>query len=213
MSDRELVSFDAGQFAQLNTLLNAAVNALWSISDQLKPIDNAINKQTTEITKWQSLQLDEIKQGFKLVAEALKNANPPPPRPTLKGRFTLILKNNQKDFGYDFDVSGITDEEGEEITDEAVLAAVVKEVSSTNEAVISATTPDAGGAGTIHVGTSGSADLSGKAWLSQADKDAGKDPAFLAVEPFTITTGDPAAITEGSFKFDIDSGGTPPVEG
>jgi hypothetical protein len=213
MSDQELVTFDSKQFARLDLQLGAIGNALWEINDKLIPIDNAINAQTVEITKWQSIQNESIIAGFALVAEAIAHLQPlPPVQPKLKGRFTLILKNNQPDFGYDFDVSGITDEEGEAITDEAVLAGVVKEVSSDNSGVVSATPADEGGAGTCHVGTSGAAVLSGKAWLSQADKDAGKDPAFLATEVFTITTSNPAAITEGGFKFDIESGGTPAVE-
>jgi hypothetical protein len=173
---------------------------LEAIIDVLRPLGG--------VPAQQKLDSERLETIHRLVFEL----GSPPSQPKLKGRFTLILKNNQPDFGYDFDVSGVTDEEGEQITDPVVLGAVVKEVASDNEGVVSATPPDEGGAGTIHVGTSGSATLTGKAWLNQADKDAGKDPAFVAAEPFTITTGDPAAITEGAFKFDIESSGTPAVE-
>ena len=229
MGDYERVTIDPDQFKVLAQRINAMRAELQIIRERLGPVDKdkslyqiasdgfaglitAIGESTEDSGKWQSFIRDEIRAGFALVAEALTKSTLPPPQPKLKGGFTLILKNNQPDFGYDFDVSGITDEEGEAITDPAVLAQVVKEVTSDNSGVIAATPADEGGAGTVHVGTSGSAALSGKAWLSQADKDAGKDPALIAVEPFTITTGDPAAITEGAFKFDIPSGGTPAVE-
>jgi hypothetical protein len=219
MSDFEQVQIQPDQFKVLEQRLNALRGQMQIVTERLGPVDAGKSIQQTlesglqdlrvEITKWLSIQNDTMSAGFAMVAEALISTNLPPPQPRLKGRFTLILKNDQPDFGYDFDVSGITDAEGEEITDPAVLAKVVKEVTSTNDGVVSATSPDEGGAGTIHIGTSGEATLSGKAWFNQADKDAGKDPAFLASEPFTITTGDPAAITEGGFKFDIESGGTP----
>lgn len=200
---------------QFDDLKNSAHDIRNLTSQINRSIDGKVMTALNEV-KGISGQLEAINEtiraGFESVVEAIANIQQPSPPPAqLKGGFTLILKNDQLDFGYDFDVSGITDAEGEAITDQAVLDKIVKEVASDNEAVVSATAPDAGGAGSIHVGTSGAAVLSGKAWLSQADKDAGKDPAFIATEPFTITTGDPAAITEGSFAFDVESGGTPPA--
>ncbi len=52
MSDKELVTLNSTQFARLDAQLGAIANALWAINDQLKPVDNAINNNTTEVTKW-----------------------------------------------------------------------------------------------------------------------------------------------------------------
>ena len=73
----ERVILSEQQFNRLDLLLSAIGNALWAINDQLKPLDNAINNQTTEITKWQSLQVQAIETGFTLVTEALKQQGGP----------------------------------------------------------------------------------------------------------------------------------------
>lgn len=121
-----------------------------------------------------------------------------------KGTIKVKLANNHPDFGYEFDLSGVTDEEGEVITDPTKLAAIVKEVASDNPEVLTATDTDSTdtvASGTCHVGRSGTATLLGRAWKSQASKDAGDDPLIVASEEFIITQGDPAAVTEAKFNF------------
>jgi hypothetical protein len=81
MSDRRTVTIEASQFNRLDLLFSTIINALWAINEQLKPIDNAINNQTTEITKWQSLQKEAIEAGFEKVAQAIANIQPLPKPP------------------------------------------------------------------------------------------------------------------------------------
>jgi len=129
------------------------------------------------------------------------------PRINLKGVFHLILKNNQPAFPYSFDAGAVvTDEEGEQITDPAVLESLVKEVTSTDEGVVKAVTdaPEDTSKGMIEVGHSGTSTLVGKIWKNQETKDAGGDPLTVVSEVFTITTGDPAAVNEAEFNFTVE---------
>jgi hypothetical protein len=124
----------------------------------------------------------------------------------------VILKNDTPDFGFKF-ATIVTDAEGEVITDEAVLATLVKEVESTDGEVVGVLLNEGkSDEGMIHVGRSGSSTLFGRVWGSQAAKDAGADPLHVSSEVFTITTGDPAAITEAGFHFDIESQGDAEAE-
>lgn len=133
-------------------------------------------------------------------------------RPHAEGVFEVILPNNQPDFGFRFKTGTVTDEENEVITDESKLSLLVKEVSSADDTVISVSlTEGKTDEGTIHVGHSGSATLFGKIWKDQAAKDAGADPLHVASHVFTITTGDPAGVTESDFEFDATSQGSAPV--
>lgn len=91
MSDQELITIQSQQFAQLATMLTAISNALWAINDQLKPIDNVLNKQTLETTKWQSIQNESIIAGFALVAEAVAKGLPPPPGPPAHVEFVKFV--------------------------------------------------------------------------------------------------------------------------
>lgn len=67
MSDRELVSFDATQFARLDLHLASMVNALWAINDRLKSIDSnpqvltAINNLHRKVSEFMSTQEDRLR--------------------------------------------------------------------------------------------------------------------------------------------------------
>lgn len=104
MSDQELITIKHEQFARLDLLLATIANALWAINDQLKPIDNAINSQTTEQTKW-----------LAIIAEAIGKITPlpqPQPKPTgeIMARFKVGADN--PDFTIELTGSGFTDSEG-----------------------------------------------------------------------------------------------------
>ena len=104
MSDKALVKIDSGQFARLDLLLSAIGNALWAINDQLKPLDNAINNNTTEVTKW-----------LAVVAESIAKINPlPEPQPKPKGVIMATFKvgADNPDITIELSGSDFTDSEG-----------------------------------------------------------------------------------------------------
>lgn len=207
LSDRELVTFNAEQFARLDLLLSVIGNAIWAVNEQLKPIDNAINKQTTEITKWQSLQLDEIKAGFKLVAEAVANANPlPPPQPhPLEVTFVFKVANDHQDEPYSISIGGVTDAEGEPLPDTKGLTV---EVTSSDESVVAANFDPSTNSGVAHFGRSGVASLNASV------KNAKGDILGSGAADFTVTTGDPAAVSDVKISFSgiTEEPTEPPVE-
>lgn len=77
MSDRELVSFDVGQFARLDLHLASIVNALWAINDRLKSIDSnpevlkAINNLDRKVSELMSTQEERLR-GVKTKLDAIQ---------------------------------------------------------------------------------------------------------------------------------------------
>lgn len=65
LSDRELVTFDAGQFARVDTQLGAMVNALWAINEQLKQqrdasLLTAINNLSRKMEEFMATQEERL---------------------------------------------------------------------------------------------------------------------------------------------------------
>lgn len=194
MSDRELVSFDAAQFNRLNTLLNTVINALWAINDQLKPIDNATDNQTIEITKWLAIQNESIIAGFAQVAEAIAKLNTlPPPQPKqLEVKFVFKVANDHQDEPYSISIGAVTDAEGEALPSTKGLTV---EVTSSDEAVVAAGFDPATNSGVAHFGKSGVASLNASV------KNAKGDILGSGAADFTVTTGDPAAVSDVKIAF------------
>lgn len=194
MSDQELVTISPQQFNRLDLLLAAIGNALWAINDQLKPIDNAIKENTKETTKWQSIQKDSMQAGFMLVAEAIaKLETLPQPQPNkLEVRFVFKVANDHQDEPYSIAIGGVTDAEGEPLPDTKGLTV---EVTSSDEAVVSAGFDPATNSGVVHFGTSGVASLNATV------KNAKGDILGSGAADFTVTTGDPAAVSDVSISF------------
>lgn len=193
MSDYEQVSIDPEQFARLDLHLGTIANALWAIHEQLKPIDNAINKQTAEITKWQGIQNDSIIAGFALVAEALTKPTLPPPQPKpLEVTFVFKVANDHQDEPYSISIGGVTDAEGETLPDTKGLTV---EVTSSDEAVVAAGFDPSTNSGVAHFGTSGVASL------NAVVKNAKGDILGSGAADFTVTTGDPAAVSDVKIAF------------
>lgn len=66
LSDRELVTFDAGQFARVDTQLGAMVNALWAINEQLKQqrdasLLTAINNLSRKMEEFMATQEERLR--------------------------------------------------------------------------------------------------------------------------------------------------------
>lgn len=65
LSDRELVTFDAGQFARVDTQLGAMVNALWAINEHLKQqrdtsLLTAINNLSRKMEEFMATQEERL---------------------------------------------------------------------------------------------------------------------------------------------------------
>ncbi len=180
MSDKELVTIDTkqmggliDQLAQLNTNLVAISNVGWGIKD-------AINNNTTEISKWVSV-----------VAEAISKLTLPQPGPQTRGMIMsdYAIPADQADGRVTFNLVDVTDSEGNVITDPAQLAALGFEATSNDPSVFEVTldTDQPDGAkrvGGYHVGAPGQAAVTSN--LKQADGDL----IATGTDGFTVTTGE-----------------------
>jgi len=187
VSDKELVRIEPEQLAQLIAVLTAQNNALWAINDQLKPLDNgldslteAVDAQTKDVTKW-----------LGVVAEAINNLTLPQPQPTLRGTIMsdYQIPADQADARVTFNLVGITDSEGNPITDPEQLAKLLFEATSSDpsvfEVTLDADQPDgAKRVGGYHVGAPGQAAVTSN--LKQADGDL----IATGTDGFTVTTGE-----------------------
>lgn len=193
MSDRELVTIDQQQFVRLDEILSLINNALWDINDQLKPIDHAVDNQTTEITKWQSLQAQAIEAGFKLVAEAIGNIQPlPQPQPkSLEVFMSFVVKDDHPAVNFSVVLGDVTDAEGNKIPDAALDVSV--ESSDTN--VVAVTYDAAAKTGSVSFGNPGNATVT-------ANVSSGGALLGSGVAGFVVTVGDPAAISSVALSFD-----------
>ena len=193
MSDRELVTIEAQQFVEILRTLTAFSNALWDINDQLKPLDNAIDKQTLEITKWQSIQNESIVAGFALVAEAIAKVNPlPPPQPkSLEVFMSFVVKDDHEPVNFGVVLGDVTDAEGNTIPD----AALDLSVESSDPNVVAVSFDAASKSGSISFGNPGNATLT-------ANVSSGGKLLGSGVAGFVVTVGDPAAISSVALNFD-----------
>lgn len=82
MSDREIITFDATQFARIDMLANAVINALWEINTQLKQSDSKRLDIIIDMLERQAempAQLGFVKEELSivhgLISEAINNFN------------------------------------------------------------------------------------------------------------------------------------------
>jgi hypothetical protein len=214
MSDYEQVKIDPSQFTILERRFNALGAELQIIRERLGPVDKNKSIQKTleegfaslktEITKWQGIQNNSIIAGFALVAEALTKSTLPPPQPNpLEVTFVFKVANDHQDEPFSIAIGGVTDAEGEPLPDTSGLTV---EVTSSDDTVVSANFDPATNSGVAHFGTSGVASLNASV------KNAKGDILGSGAADFTVTTGDPAAISDVRISF----GGLteePPAEG
>jgi hypothetical protein len=203
------------QFKQFDQGIDAVSGAVNRLADRIGPVDKdatlhqAITDLTTEITKWQSIQVDAINAGFALVAEAIAKLNTlPPPQPEqLEVTFVFKVANNHQDEPYSIAIGGVTDAEGESLPDTKGLTV---EVTSSDEAVVAAGFDPSTNSGVAHFGTSGVASL------NAVVKNANGDILGSGAADFTVTTGDPAAVSDVKISFSgltEETPEEPPVEG
>lgn len=183
MSNRELVQFDAQQFAQLQTVLTAIGNGLWAINDQLKPINDAIDNQTTDTTKWLALVAETIAK--------IPQSLPPPQPKSLEVFMSFVVKDDHEAVNFSVVLGDVTDAEGNAIPD----AALDVSVESSDSNVVAVSFNATAKTGSVSFGSPGNATLT-------ANVSSGGKLLGSGVAGFVVTVGDPAAISSVGLSFD-----------
>ena len=116
--------------------------------------------------------------------------NPPQSKP-LEVKFMFVVKDDETDKNFSVVTGDVTDAEGNVIPE----ASVDLEVASTDDAVVGVTFDPSTKSGSVHFGNPGTATITAKA--SSGGKLLGSGAA-----DFTVTVGDPAAISNVGLSFD-----------
>jgi len=196
MSDRELVTFDAAFMQRLGGMHGE----LQIIRERLGPVDKDKSIQRTleegfaDLSKWLSIQNDSIMAGFALVAEAIaKGLTLPPPQPKpLEVTFVFKVANDHQDEPFSISIGGVTDAEGEPLPNTSGLSVDVK---SSDDSVVAVSFDRATGSGVASFGHSGVASLTASV------TNAKGEILGSGAADFTVTTGDPAAVSDVKIAF------------
>lgn len=119
-------------------------------------------------------------------------ANPPSQPKPLEVTFVFKVANDHQDEPYSIAIGGVTDAEGETLPDTKGLTV---EVTSSDEAVVAANFDPSTNSGVAHFGKSGVASLNASV------KNAKGDILGSGAADFTVTTGDPAAVSDVKISF------------
>lgn len=137
-----------------------------------------------------------------LIGRAWHKPSSSSPKP-LEVKFVFKVANDHQDESFSISIGGVTDAEGESLPDTSGLTV---EVTSSDEAVVGVTFDPSSNSGVVHFGHSGVASLNASV------KNAKGDILGSGAADFTVTTGDPAAVSDVKLAF----GGLteePPAEG
>lgn len=132
-----------------------------------------------------------IADGLASVTEAILKLNVPVPTKPLEVRLVFIIKDDHEAVNFTLALGDVTDAEGKTITD-AQLDIVVE---SSNPSVVAVNFNTIERRGVVSFGDPGVASLT--ATVSSGDTLLGSGAA-----DFTVTTGDPAAISSVGLKFE-----------
>lgn len=197
---------DEAQFKQFDLGIDGISGALNVLSSRIGPVSKnkslhqAIVDGFTELNK-------TVEAGFKLVAEAVAKGQtlPPPQQKPLEVIFVFKVSNDHQDEPYSISIGGVTDKEGEPLPDTKGL---IVEVTSSDEAVVAAGFDPTTNSGMAHFGRSGVASL------NAVVKNARGDILGSGAADFTVTTGDPAAVSDVKIAFSgiSEESTEPPVE-
>lgn len=163
--------------------------------------------QQAHLSQGKFAQLEKlITDGFKQIAEAIEKLETlpqPQPKP-LEVNFVFKVANDHQDEPFSISIGSVTDAEGEKLPDTKGLTVAV---TSSNEAVVSATFDPATNSGVVHFGQSGVASLNASV------TNAKGDILGSGAADFTVTTGDPAAVSDVNIAFGGLTEEAPPAEG
>lgn len=193
MSDFERVQIDFDQFSSLEKRLGAIRDRLGPSSAN-ESIQQALEDGFKDLSKWLSIQNDSTIAGFAMVAEALRETNLPPPQPDkLEVRILFKVADDHQAESFSISIGGVTDAEGQPIADQSGLSV---KVESSDENVVSVEFDEAAKSGSVSFGAPGVASLTATVTNSKGDI-LGSGAA-----DFTVTTGDPAAVSDVKLAFD-----------
>jgi len=142
-------------------------------------------------------ELEFIKEQLILIYGLLVNPQPKP----LEVKFVFKVPNDHQDEPFSISIGAVTDAEGEPLPDTSGLTV---EVTSSDDAVVSANFDPSTNSGVAHFGQSGVASLNASVTNSKGDI-LGSGAA-----DFTVTTGDPAAVSDVKISFGGLTEETPP---
>lgn len=207
MADERRVSefqLRAAEFSDGDKLVAYYLSALvGAVNRQTDMFQRELRALAKDNGKWQSIQNDSISAGFASVVEAIANSNPlPPPQPKpLEVKFMFVVKNDHAAEPFSIVTGDVTDSEGNIIPD----AQVDVEVLSSNEDAVSVTFDPTAKSGEVSFVNAGLASVTAE--VSSKGKLLGSG----AVD-FTVTLGDPAAITSVGINFPGLEEAPPPPE-
>lgn len=132
-----------------------------------------------------------IENSTREIIEVIKSSAPVPTK-SLEVRFVFKVKNNHQDEQFSISIGGVTDAEGEALPDTGGLTV---EVLSSDPEVVSVEFDSSTNAGVARFGHSGVASLTASV------KNAAGDILGSGAADFTVTTGDPAAVSNVAIAF------------
>ena len=120
---------------------------------------------------------------------------PVPPQQQIGELIVFKVKADNPDLGYHVSAGNVTDSEGNQITDPAVLGSLVRTIVSSDPAVVEIIPTDDSN-GTVHFGAPGVASV--EIAVKTSDGTVLGSGSF----GFTVVTGDPAAVSDIGFAVD-----------
>lgn len=133
-------------------------------------------------------ELGFVKEELKLIHGLLVNPQPK----LLEVRFVFKVKDDHQDESFSISIGNVTDAEGHTIPDPAGLKVAVQ---SSDESVVSVTFDEASKSGSVSFGAPGVASLTASV------TNANGDILGSGAADFTVTTGDPAAVSDVKLAF------------
>ena len=190
MGDKITIIDTAKEKSRLESFLKGFSISFDVIASRLGPaskdksIYQAIVDLKTEVTTGLAAVAAEIAK--------LQTPEPPPAQKPLEVTFVFKVANDHQDEPYSISIGGVTDAEGEALPDATGLTV---EVTSSNEGVVAPNFDPTTNSGVAHFGTSGVASL------NAVVKNAKGDILGSGAADFTVTTGDPAAVSDVKISF------------
>lgn len=159
----------------------------------LTHIAQDIRAQTKDSGKWQSILNDTISAGLAEVVKAIREKQTPPPPASnlLEVRFMFIVKNDNPPVPFSLVLGEVTDAEGNVISD----AKLSTTVESDNTDAVAIDFDSATNSGTASFGNPGQANV-------VANVKSGETLLGTGAASFTVTLGDPAAISGVALEFE-----------
>jgi len=184
---------DSAQFKALDGKLGAIDGAVNKLAEGIAPVEEG-ETLSENLGKWLAIINTSIETGFKSVAEAIANIQPlPQPQPkTLEVKFVFKVADDHQDEPFAISIGGVTDAEGNPLPDASGLTVAV---ASSDDAVVSVMFDPATLSGSAHFGNPGVASLTASV------TNAKGDILGSGAADFTVTTGDPAAVSDVKIAF------------